>query len=76
MRAELAAGGVPKMNTTGLNKRVYLGDGVYAGNDGYYIWLWISDGISESRPIALEPQVLAALKKYEETLRARKESSK
>jgi hypothetical protein len=45
-------------------KRKYLGDGVYAEFDGYHIWLITSDGIEDTNKIALEPQVLSALKRY------------
>lgn len=48
----------------------YLGDGVYACCDGFQIWIWTSNGISESPRIALEPQVLAALVAYDTSLRS------
>lgn len=41
-------------------ERDYLGDGVYAGHDGFQVWLATLQG---SR-IALEPTVLAALNRY------------
>jgi hypothetical protein len=40
----------------------YLGDGVYASFDGYQIWISLHDG---SR-IALEPEVIQALLKYQQ----------
>jgi hypothetical protein len=41
----------------------YLGDGVYAGFDGYQIWIWTErDG--REHAIALEPEVLTKLAKY------------
>lgn len=43
----------------------YLGDGVYASHDGYHIILDLRGQDSFTR-IALEPQVLAALHRYEE----------
>lgn len=43
------------------DKRVYLGDGVYASFDGCQVWIWTSDGISDSRQIALEPNVIQSL---------------
>ena len=45
----------------------YLGDGVYASFDGYYIWLRTGshlDADADNR-VALEPSVFAALVKYE-----------
>ena len=52
------------MNTLSLKRKRYIGDGVYAGFDGYQIWLWTSDGVEESAPIALEGPTLLALTKY------------
>lgn len=45
---------------------VYLGDGVHASFDGYYIWLR-ADGpnAGDVNRIALEPVVFAALVRYE-----------
>lgn len=40
-----------------LHDKRYLGDGVYAGFDGYHIWIWTSDGITESKKIAIESDV-------------------
>lgn len=40
----------------------YLGDGVYASNDGYQIWLAANDPANDV--IALEPSVLEALIAY------------
>lgn len=51
-----------------MKDEIYLGDGVYAGQDGYHIWLWTSDGVRQSEPIALEPEVLDALNAYRERL--------
>ncbi len=31
----------------------YIDDGVYAGFDGAQIWIWTSNGVEESAPIAL-----------------------
>ena len=42
----------------------YIGDGVYAGFDGYQIWIWTSNGVEESAPIALEGPTLLSLTKY------------
>ena len=45
----------------------YLGDGVYASFDGYQVWLHI--GSHDSDPVvALEPEVLNALHRYEEKI--------
>ena len=51
-----------------MEDEIYLGDAVYAGQDGYHIWIWTSDGISKSKAIALEPQVLDALAAYRSRL--------
>lgn len=48
----------------------YIGDGVYARFDGYQVWIWTSNGISDGQPIALEPEVLEALFKYNKEVRA------
>jgi hypothetical protein len=46
----------------------YLGDGVYASFDGYYIWLRVErEGRDEK--IALEPSVYHALQNYANTLK-------
>lgn len=44
----------------------YLGDGVYASDDGYHIWLAANH--HENRVIALDAQVMAALIKYAEKI--------
>ena len=41
----------------------YLGDAVYASNDGYQVWLHLNSH-NEPALIALEPAVLLALIKY------------
>lgn len=41
----------------------YLGDGVYCGFDGTYVWL-VVDRNGLSHEIALENEVLAALYRY------------
>ena len=41
----------------------YIGDGIYASFDGYYIWLRAARE-GGSHVIALEPYVLKELKKY------------
>ncbi len=42
----------------------YIADGVYAGFDGWQIWIWTSNGVEESAPIALEWRTFEALKRY------------
>ncbi len=52
-----------------LKFRRYLGDGVYAGFDGYQIVLWLEDmGAYGPGTIALEPAVLSALQEFREAL--------
>lgn len=53
------------MNLSDLRDQVYLGDGVYAGHDGYHVVLWLygESAFSESA-IALEPTVLEGLVRY------------
>lgn len=51
-----------------LEDRLYLGDAVYVGHDGYYIWLWTSDGMIATNKIALEPAVFRAFLEYEDGL--------
>ena len=42
---------------------IYLGDAVYASNDGYQVWLHLNS--HDSAPlIALEPSVMYALVEY------------
>ena len=57
----------------GLEHQDYLGDGVYAGWDGYHVILWLLEAsYLGPHTIALEPLTLAALKLYvEEYLPAR-----
>lgn len=42
----------------------YLGDGVFADNDGHMLILTVSDGTRASHTIYLEPNVLDALLIY------------
>lgn len=53
---------------TGTVKPRYLGDGVYASFDGYHICLAV--GNHTNHVVALEPNVLAALRDYEAQVRA------
>ena len=50
-----------------MNDETYLGDGVYAGHDGYHVWLWTQreDGVHR---IALEPAVFDELEIYRRNL--------
>jgi hypothetical protein len=47
-----------------LKLKRYLGDGVYAGFDGYQIWVWTTglDGVEHA--IAFDPGTLASLARY------------
>ncbi|NQU56681.1 MAG: hypothetical protein HQ513_05555 [Rhodospirillales bacterium] len=56
---------MPDMN---LVKETYLGDGVYAHFDGWYVILQLSAQDPKNR-IALEPEVMTALMKYVEQLK-------
>jgi hypothetical protein len=47
----------------GLKLRRYLGDGVYAGFDGYQIWVW-AERDSFTHAVAFEAETLASLAKY------------
>lgn len=53
------------MNTSALIDIEYLGDGVYAGHDGYHVVLWVeSEGAFGPGAIAMEPGVLVRLDAY------------
>jgi len=53
-----------------LENRDYLGDGVYAGWDGFHVVLWIEyPGTFGPGAIALDPRVLKSLERYIERLR-------
>lgn len=47
-----------------MKEKVYLGDGVYAQNDGFGIVLTTEDGIRVTNEIYLEPQVYQKLLDY------------
>jgi hypothetical protein len=49
--------------TKHLKLKRYLGDGVYAGFDGYQIWVWAERDGSE-HAVAFEAEVLASLAAY------------
>jgi hypothetical protein len=44
--------------------KAYLGDGVYAEDDGFALILTTENGISVQNTITLEPQVIEALEQY------------
>ena len=48
----------------GLESRTYLGDGAYAGFDGYQIWVYTFDGLGTTNQVALEPSVFKALQAF------------
>lgn len=50
------------------NFKVYLGDGVYADFDGYYIKLYLNDGIKDHSTIMLKSEVIDAFLKYKERI--------
>lgn len=48
------------MDESELKLKEYLGDGLYAGWDGYHIWLYTLQGMQ----VALEGGVLQNFKRY------------
>lgn len=57
-----------------MSEPEYLGDSVYAQNDGYQIELFTFDGLNVSNKIYLEPQVIKRLIEYwEQMMKERKE---
>ena len=48
------------MQMTNENSR-YIGDGVYAGFDGFGIWLYANDHANPTDKIYLEPEVVLQL---------------
>lgn len=52
------------MDTETLHNRMYLGDGVYVGHDGYQAWLYTDNGIAVTNKIALEPEVIDGFIKW------------
>lgn len=53
-------------------RKVYLGDSVYADFDGWMICLTTENGMGPSNTIYLEPEVMLSLIQYAESLRSRK----
>jgi hypothetical protein len=54
------------MNMRDLKLKRYIGDGVYAGYDPLcdHVWLWTSDGVTDSNQIAFEAPVRVAVSTY------------
>lgn len=52
----------------GIDFKDYLGDGVYVDFDGFSIEILTSDGITKTNSIYLEPDVLAALNRYQKRI--------
>jgi hypothetical protein len=54
------------MNVRDLKLKRYIGDGVYAGYepDSDNVWLWTSNGVSDSNMIAFEAPVRVAVSTY------------
>jgi len=48
------------------HKSIYLGDGVYASFDGYYVWLAVND--HNNKAVALGPDVYANLARFVENI--------
>jgi hypothetical protein len=53
-----------------MERKSYLGDGVYAEYDGYGIVLTVEDGVSVQHRIVLEPDVYTALVLWATSLKA------
>ena len=51
-----------------LQDAEYLGDGLYAGHDGFHVWLVAHDGYRTTNAVGLEPPVLKAFDEYRERL--------
>ncbi len=51
-----------------MQKKQYIGDGVYIHFDGYHFILETSDGTHTTNRIGLEPEVITAFLKYRENL--------
>jgi hypothetical protein len=44
-----------------MKRKIYLGDGVYAGLDGYQLVLTTENGLGVTNKIYLDPQVIESL---------------
>lgn len=62
------------MNANLLTHKQYLGDGVYAGFDGYHLWLYTDNGLEVTDKIALEPEVLSSFFSYLQQSKLRDEN--
>jgi hypothetical protein len=51
------------ITATELKLKRYLGDGIYAGFDGYYIWV-CADRDGQTHCVAFEKETLASLSAY------------
>ena len=54
-----------------MQKKVYLGDSVYAQFDGFGIVLTTENGLGPSNTIVLEPEVIVNFLDYVEAIRAK-----
>lgn len=50
----------------------YLGDGLYASFDGWYVRLWATNGAHVTNEVFLEPAVLHALDQWRTNMEAQK----
>jgi hypothetical protein len=55
------------------NKKVYLGDSVYAEFNGYAFILTTKNGYGPSNIIVLEPPIISALKMFEKSVHSKVE---
>lgn len=57
-----------------MEKKIYLGDSVYASTDGYHIILTTENGMPDdpSNLIAMDDQVLSALDRFRHSLKPKK----
>ena len=53
-----------KLLDAGIKDADYIGDGVYVGNDGYSVWLYVGDGAGCYNRVALDPGVMTKLIHY------------
>ena len=61
-----------------MKEETYLGDSVYARSDGFHIWLYTDNGEGPNTPaegIALAPETLDMLIRYEKRLRDKAKKS-
>ena len=56
------------LNMNDLQSTEYLGDGVYAGHDGFQFWLFTHDGVHVTNAVALEPMVYQAFDDWVERI--------